>query len=347
MQAKVKTVLAGVTCAIGAGALMSNAAAQETVTIKFATGVPATHFISAVPAKFFMDRVVELSKGRVKFEFYPGEQLGKAKDMLSLVQTGVAEMADIVPSYVPDKLPLTGVTELPGQTNNSCEGTKTYYALTRPGKILATKTFDPQKVRVLMAATIVPYKVVTSKKAVRTLEDLAGLKIRTTGGVTDDTMRALGAVSVRLSGAEIREAATRGTIDGALYTFMSVKSFGLSETIKFATEGASLGTVSDLFVFNEEKFGKLPADLQKILEQAGKEAGEHYCQWMDAQEGKEKTAATGIQTIQLAPAEAARWNAKLEGSKQEWGSRMDKRGNAGSEALKAWDEEIKKVRAGN
>ena len=57
-----------------------------------------------------MDRAVELSKGKIKFEWYLGEQLGKAKDLLALVQTGVDEMADVEPSYLPDKLPLTDVS---------------------------------------------------------------------------------------------------------------------------------------------------------------------------------------------------------------------------------------------
>jgi len=101
-----------------------------------------------------MDRATELSKGRIKFEWYPAEQLGKAKDLLALVQTGVADMADVVPGYVPDKLPLSGVSELPGQINSSCEGTRVFYALTRPGQFLAKNEYDAQKVHVLMAAPL-------------------------------------------------------------------------------------------------------------------------------------------------------------------------------------------------
>lgn len=344
---KLKVVLAGVTCAIGAGALMGNAIAQDTVTLKFAMAVPPNHYTATAAGKFFMDRAVELSKGKIKFEWYPGEQLGKAKDLLALVQTGVADMADVVPSYVPDKLPLTGVSELPGQMVNSCEGTKVYYAMTRPGNILAKKEFDAQKVHVLMAAPLAPYKILTAKKPVHTLEDLAGLKIRSSGGASDATMRALGAVSVRLSGPEINEALTRGTIDGAMYPFLSLKPFGLVESIKYATEGTSVGTVSTVFIINQAKYKQLPAGLQKILDQAGKEAGENYCHYMDAQEATEKQALTGIQKIQLAPAEIARWQVVLDATKRDWAKRLDERGKAGSEALTVWDAEMKKVRAKN
>ncbi|MBK8741940.1 MAG: TRAP transporter substrate-binding protein DctP [Betaproteobacteria bacterium] len=308
---------------------MADAAAQETFTLKFATGVPATHFISQVPAKFFMDRVGELSKGRIKFEFYPGEQLGKAKDMLLLVQTGVSEMADIVPSYVPDKLPLTGVTELPGQSANACEGTRVYYNLTRPGKILATKTFDPQKVRVLMAANIVPYKIVTSKKAVYTLEDLAGLKIRTTGGATDDTMRALGAVSVRLSGAEIREAATRGTIDGALYTHeCEVVRIIRDDQVRYRRRKPrhcqrhvhhQRGEVqADSPICR--RFSSKPARRQENIIASG---------WMRRRARRSRRLPASSRSS-LPRQRSRRWQVRLDAAKQEWVTRMDKRGSAGS-----------------
>lgn len=110
----VKTVIAAAAALVLAGSAGS-AFADDTITIKFAMAVPPTHFTAVAGGKFFMDRATELSKGRIKFEWYPAEQLGKAKDMLALVQTGVADMADVVPGYVPDKLPLSGVAELPGQ----------------------------------------------------------------------------------------------------------------------------------------------------------------------------------------------------------------------------------------
>ena len=208
-----------------------------------------------------MDRAVELSKGKIKFEWYLGEQLGKAKDLLALVQTGVDEMADVVPSYLPDKLPLTDVSELPGQMVDSCEGTKVYCAMTQPGSILAKMGFDARKVHVLMAAPLVPNKILTAKQPVHKLGDLAGLKIRSSGDASDATMRAIGAVSVRLAGPEINEALTHGTIDGARYPFLSLKPFGLVESIKYSAEDSSVGTVSTVFIINETKYKQLRADM--------------------------------------------------------------------------------------
>ncbi len=319
--------------------------AQETVTLKFAMAVPPGHYTAIHGGKFFMDRVTELSKGRIRFQWFPAEQLGKAKDMLALVQTGVADMADVVPSYTPDKLPLTGVAELPGQATSSCEGTAAYYAMTRPGAFLATKEFDAQKVRVLMAAPLVPYKIFTSSKQVSKLDDMVGLKIRSSGGASDTTVRSLGAVSVRLAGPDMHEALTRGTIDGAMYPFISLKPFDLVGSIKYVVEGVSVGAVSTTFVMSDAKYKALPPDLQKVLDQAGKEAGENYCKYMDTQESKEQAALTTIKATVLSDAEAARWRGVLGGVKEEWAKSLDDRGKPGKEALAVWDQEVKKVRA--
>lgn len=340
-----KIAAAVVAMALG-GWHVANVSAQQTVTLKFAMAVPPTHYTAVYGGKFFMERATKLSNGRIKFEWYPGQQLGKAKDLLSLVQAGVADMADIVPSYTPDKLPLVGVSELPGQMVNSCEGTKVYHEMTRPGHILATHDFDLQKVHVLMAAPLAPYKVLTAKRPVRTLDDLAGLKIRTSGGASDSTMNALGAVSVRMSGEEIHEALSRGTIDGAMYPFLSLKPFGLIGIIHYATLGVSLGTVSTTFLISQQRWEALPPDIRKALDQAGKEAGMNYCGYMDREENKQKEVlADSITSIQLSPSEIARWNVVLDGTKQAWAKRLDERGKPGSETLAVWAKELKKVRA--
>jgi TRAP-type C4-dicarboxylate transport system substrate-binding protein len=321
------------------------AIADQTITLKFAMAVPPTHYTAVAGGKFFMDRATALSNGRIKFEWYPAEQLGKAKDLLALVQTGVADMADVVPGYVPDKLPLSGVSELPGQIHNSCEGTRAFYSLTRPGKFLAKNEYDAQKVHVLMAAPLVPYKIFTARKELDRPEDIKGLKLRSAGGASDITMSHLGAVSVRLAGPDIHESLTRGTIDGAMYPYLSLKSFDLIDSVKFATDGVGVGSVATTFLISAAKWKTIPEDLRKILDQAGMEAGLNYCDYMDKQEVAEKQAlAAKIKSTRPSDAELERWRVLLSGVKNEWAERLDRRNKPGTKVLAAWDEEMKIVR---
>jgi TRAP-type C4-dicarboxylate transport system substrate-binding protein len=82
-----------------------------------------------------MAESTRLSGGAVEFEYYPGEQLGKANDILSLTQTGVIDVGYVATSYISEKLPLSSVAELPGSVKTACEGTRAYWALATGNRI--------------------------------------------------------------------------------------------------------------------------------------------------------------------------------------------------------------------
>lgn len=91
-----------------AAALNGSALAQDKVTLKFADWMSLSHYTVSHAAVPFMDKVRELSGGNIEILHFPAEQLGKAKDALSLVQSGVADIANISPSYIPDKFVISG-----------------------------------------------------------------------------------------------------------------------------------------------------------------------------------------------------------------------------------------------
>lgn len=313
-------------------------AQDETVTIKFAMAVPPNHYSAVNGARFLMDRATELSGGRIQFEWYPAQQLGKAKDMLTLVQTGVVDMADVVPSYTPEKLPLTSVSELPFQASTSCEGTKVLYELAREDQFLGENEFARQGVHSLMIATFAPYKILTKGVEINSLDDLAGVKLRASGGATEASSRSLGAAPVRLAGPEVYQALTRGTIDGAIWPLLSLAPFDLTEEINFALVDPSVGTVSTTYVISDESWNAIPSDLQEILTQAGKEASMNFCNYMDQNEAAELERLSHITPTVITGREREKWEEELNKAKQSWASRLDDLGRPGTGALEAWDE---------
>ena len=54
----------------------------------------------------FIEEVEEKTNGRIKFETYPNEQLGKATDSLEMLRSGVADIAPFTVPYHPEELPL-------------------------------------------------------------------------------------------------------------------------------------------------------------------------------------------------------------------------------------------------
>ncbi len=97
-------------------------AQQKKLVLRVADQLPQGHFLSKYGVKPWMEYVTNATNGEVQFEYYPAEQLGKAKDMLSIVQTGVADAAIVAPAYITDKMPLSAGLELPGLFGTSCQG---------------------------------------------------------------------------------------------------------------------------------------------------------------------------------------------------------------------------------
>lgn len=324
-----RSLLAGL-CLLSAPSL-----AQDKIVLKVADTLPTTHYMSTEGAKFFMARATELTQGRVTFEYYPSEQLGKARDMLKLATSGVADITYIAPGYVSEKFPLAGVAELPGYYSSSCQGTKGFYALAHAGGILDKQEYRPNGVIALMAWNLGPYQLNTRSVKLHALSDFKGLKMRGAGGTWDVILRSIGASPVNFPAPEMREALERGTIDGSVGPAISMKPYDLLTVIHYMTRDAAFGSFASTFSMNLRKFRSLPTDIQAALDQAGNEATQHLCGYVDANEqiafGEAEKA--GVNFWRLNAAEQAQVKETLAPVAQEWAKALDARHLPGSQVL--------------
>src|SRR3990167_6394737 len=83
--------LAAALVAVASLAPVPSAAQTKKLVLRVADQFPQGHFLPRYGIKPWMEQVTKASNGEVQFEYYPSEQLGKAKDLLSLVQTGRSE----------------------------------------------------------------------------------------------------------------------------------------------------------------------------------------------------------------------------------------------------------------
>ena len=335
-----KAAMAG--CAVLA--LQGAALAQDKVVLKFADWMSLSHYTVSQAAVPFMDKVKELSDGKLEIQHFPAEQLGKAKDALSLVQSGVADIANISPSYIPDKFALTSVAELPAMFGTACEGSKAVATLVEGDGIIAEREYKPNNVHVLTSIAYAPYKVGTVKKAIRKADDFRGLKLRTAGGAMDLTAAALGAISVRMPGPDILPSMTRGTLDGALFPLQSVRVFDLQTVLKHQTTDVSLGSFVTTYVISDRVWQTLSEENRKILTEAGHFSANAHCSYVDAEEPKaiESLAADGVAPNTMDEGELAIIEKELAGVQQQWAKSLDDRGRPGSDTLKAFVEAVGK-----
>lgn len=273
----------------------------------------------------------------VAFEHFPAQQLGKAKDMLSLVQSGVADIAYVGASYVSDKLPLSSVGELPEAFSTSCEGTLAFWEIAKPGGPLDQAEFAPEGVRVLAVLVLSPYQVFASGE-MSSLSDLEGMKVRATGAAKQIALTKLGAVPVSVPGPETRDALARGTVDAIAFPHGSIAPYDLTPHLKTATDGSNFGSFVATFMISQSKYDSLPADVQTALTEAGAAATVNGCEATDAatEANKQSIMDGGVTFFQFPAEEQVKLEASMATVGDEWAADLDGRGKPGTDILAAF-----------
>ncbi len=298
---------------------------KTTVVLKLAHSFPVGH-TSTETAEYFCKRVGEISKGQVKIEHYPGEQLGKLKDMLNLCSQGIADIAYVPSSFFAGQLPLSTVMILPFYTTAK-EGTEIFNRLVKECPEI-TQEYSKYGVRPLYLYSTCQYDVGTVKKPVQSPEDLKGLKLKTSGGLFDKIAARYGIQAVTVASPEIYEATQRGITEGNILSYPSINSYRLCELEKFHTLDLRMGGYPTVYVINDKKWQSLSDDVKKVLDQAGKDTTKyHYERWDRlTSELAEKFAKEGNTIYRIKPEDRAKWEAPLKGIEDEWVQEMEKKG---------------------
>lgn len=319
---------------VGLACVQTPATAQEPVTIKFAHRFSSKHYLWTDAGVQFTEQVRRRSAGQVIFDVYPAGQLGK--DHFSLLRAGLADMAIFIPSYESEKLPLSSVAELPSMYQTACEGTRRYWQLAQPGGVIGQAEYQRHGLRVLFVAAMPPYTLLTSRKAITRLEDVKGMKIRSTGASMLKTAKLLGAVPVQIPSSETYEALSRGTIDGAILLHYGVPSNHLEDLTRHSVEGINLGGGVIAYAISEQRWAGLPRTLQDIMTQAAMDTQETFCRTLDEQNLKTRDSMIkfhGHQVSRLSPEEVERWNSRLVTVVDDWSHDMDSVGQDGRAML--------------
>ena len=329
---------AAVLLAVG---MASTTAVAQQITLRVADHYPPESSSAAITVKYFMSEVEKRAGERIKFEYYPSQQLGKAADMLSLTVDGVTDIGLIAPPYISDKMPLSGVVELPGTFSTSCEGAQAYWDMVRKGPI-AENDFMANGIRPLLVYVLPPYQILT-KPELTGLASLQGLKLRTGGGVQDSSTEAIGSVPVRIAGPEIYESLSRGTLDGLVFPLPSIFQFRLEEMISYSTQGQHFGSFTVTYSIGESKWQTLPADVQAILTEVGEQTTKYACEAVQADIGPamDKLRAAGVTFVEISDADTAEIKQLLQPVAENWASQLDARGLKGSETLAAFNEKLR------
>jgi TRAP-type C4-dicarboxylate transport system substrate-binding protein len=188
-----------------------------------------------------------------------------------------------------------------------------------------------------------------TKKSVKSIADVQGLKIRTGGGAAEAVAKALGASAFVKPAPESYELLKSGVADGVFFPMESVVSFKLDTVLEQATLFPG-GMYSSSFGFfmNEEKWNKLPKQDQDALEKiSGEWIARHAGKsWDTADEkGLEALKKSGVKIVNADPAFVADVQKRSAPLIEDWITKAKAKGVDAAKILTEFREELKKAAA--
>ena len=308
MNRRIFSVILGVLLVFSAYSLAMAKNKKPQFKLTYSNYFPPTHKM-AILGQEFCKEIEKQSEGRVKIIYYPGGTITKAPKVFDGVTMGLSDIGMSNLAYTRGRFPVMEALDLPFGNPSGWVSTNLandFYRKFKP------KEFD--KVHVLYFHSCGPNIIYTSKKQVKTLEDLKGLTIRGTGRIAD-TVEALGATARPISMPEAYEALSRGVIEGVMGPMEMLKGWRTADVTKFATNCWQVGNVYTFYVvMNKNKWNSFPNDIKQIFETVSNQWIEkHAVGWNNIDKvGKDYFEEKGGTVLALSKNELNRWKALVE-----------------------------------
>jgi TRAP-type transport system periplasmic protein len=309
----------------------------ETYNLTYSIFFPATHG-QAKAGEAWAKEVEKRTQGRVKITVFPAGTLTPADQCYDGVVKGISDIGMSCFAYTRGRFPLMEALDLPMGYPNGKVATyvaNDFYQMFKP------KELDDVQVMYLHAHG--PGLLHTIKPVTK-LEDIKGMKIRSTG-LSSKVVTSLGGVPVAMPQGSTYESLQKGVVDGTIGPFEVLKGWKQGEVIKNTTNCSSVGYTTSMFVvMNKKKWDSLPKDIQKIISDLNKEWIAVHAKTWDSldEEGKAFTLGLGNKIIPLSKAENLRWKNAVSPVITEFVTAADAKGLPGGKAVKETEKLIKK-----
>jgi TRAP-type mannitol/chloroaromatic compound transport system substrate-binding protein len=247
--------------------------------------------------------VEEMSGGRLAITLHDAGEIVPPTKIYDAVKDGLLDFGLNTPAWQKGKYPAGDLYyTLPGGVLEFNDLILWLYG--GGGKELAQEMYG--KELIVFPLGLTPPEEIWTKKAIKTLDDFKGLKVRS-AGLSMDLFQKLGASVVLLPGGEVLPALQRGLIDAAEMLEASYDmSLGLHEVCKFRS-GPPVHMSNNIFqlMIKTKTWEALPADLKHVVEKAAIAATyQGYANfWQDTIKADVKLKEMGIQDFKLSKAD--------------------------------------------
>ncbi len=295
---------------LGMGALLAAsfiaAPAYASRTLKLTLQLPLKHHLGQNVLEFKKE-VERESGGDLKIEIYPSAQLYKDKEVPAAVASGAIEMGVASLTRFVGSVPAVDAFYVPFLFDSPEKVKKA----TAPGSPIR-QLIDP-----LVEATgakILWYQafggaILLSKgdKAIVVPADAKGKKIRSFGATISDTIKAIGATPVIMSGSKQFLAYQNGTVDAGMTGITAVAARKLYEVMDHMTVTYH-ADIEFVVVINEDVWNSLSKKNQAIIQKAGLRVERELRNAIADKEAAARAEITGkIDIIDLTDAQRELW----------------------------------------
>jgi TRAP-type transport system periplasmic protein len=243
-----RTIL-GAVVAVSAIAMTASVSAQEVKHYRFAYDQPKTTGYGIL-GDIFSEKLKALSKGTMLIEQYPGAQLGQEPQVLQLVKSGDVEFCISSSANAATLSPQAGVMSMHFLFRSEAHLVK---AIADPEVSKAVKAMIAETVQgahVIALATL-GLRDMYSKREIKNVADMKGLKVRVQATPTEDTMfPAYGAQIVHMPFGSVYTSLQTGVVDVAengVNVYLANKHYEVAPVLSMTEHEAnnSLVWVSD------------------------------------------------------------------------------------------------------
>ena len=255
-----RTIFAG--AAAGLALVVPTAGAWAENVLKLASFVPPVYILHEPIFEKLATEIDAATGGSTKIEIYPSGELGKGPvEQYKRAVSRVAEITYGLPGYTSSVFPKTLLIELPGVTQGHEDATAKLW------KVMDQHLRGEFKKTVPLALFVTPPAVFMMRdKPVRSIEDLAGLKIRVSSSSAAAVIEAYGATPVPMPANKVYTSMSTGVVDGALMGSDSLLIFKLIETTNYVTTNLPEMPTTIFLVANEEALNELSAEDRAALD---------------------------------------------------------------------------------
>jgi C4-dicarboxylate-binding protein DctP len=290
---------------LASGVLAAAPAGAQQFTMKLSQ--PTINDVTYEYFKRIKAGIEQRSGGKIKVEIYPSNQLGQLPVVVEGVALGTIEAAASANGFWVSLEPRFQVLDAPGLFDDLIHGNK---MLNDPDIRARMATWGADKGVEMLTPGLYSPLMILSHKAIRTIADFHGQKIRTQGGapIQVEPLKKDGVIPVSLPLGEALPAMQNRTIDGmvgAAAPYVAFKYYDIAKPMTYLPATLFAAPI----VANRRWMKSLGPELEKIVREEAQKAEVLFSDYnvADIKSKEEIWKKNGGEVIAMSPAEAKRY----------------------------------------